>query len=355
MPTNRNMNAADWTILLVLSVIWGGSFFFIELAIDTVAPLTLVLIRVALAAAFLWIYLLVRRERVAMPPGAASAFLVLALLNNVIPFVMFVWAQQTITSGLASILNATTPIWGVIVAHLATADEKATPAKVAGVLLGFGGVALMIGPDLLGQLGTGVLAQLACLAATLCYALAGVWARRFRTMNVPPVAVATGQLTVSALVMLPLVLLFEPPWHMTAPSTQAWLALVGLALFCTSLAYILYFRLIASAGATNGLLVTFLIPITAILLGALILDEHLQPRHFAGMALIGAGLAAIDGRLFRRRSARSALTIRRTKRKPTKLMLTIAPAAHAFRAFFNACGRASECPTQVAAITPSTR
>jgi drug/metabolite transporter (DMT)-like permease len=306
MPTNRTMSTADWATLLLLSVIWGGSFFFIELAIDTVAPLTLVLIRVALAAAMLWIFLLVRGERLAMPPGAASSFLVLALLNNVIPFTMFAWAQQSITGGLASILNATTPIWGVIVANAFTADEKATPAKVAGVLLGFGGVALMIGPDFLGQIGTGVLAQLACLAATLCYALAGVWARRFRNMGVPPVAVATGQLTASTLVMLPLVLLFEPPWRAAAPSPQAWLALIALALFCTSLAYILYFRLVASAGATNSLLVTFLIPITAILLGALILDERLEPRHFAGMALIGAGLAAIDGRLWRagRRPAR---------------------------------------------------
>jgi drug/metabolite transporter (DMT)-like permease len=306
MPTNRTMSATDWATLLVLSVIWGGSFFFIELAIDTVAPLTLVLIRVALAAAMLWIFLLVRGERLAIPPGAAASFLVLALLNNVIPFTMFAWAQESITGGLASILNATTPIWGVIVANAFTADEKATPAKVAGVLLGFGGVALMFGPDFLGQIGTGVLAQLACLAATLCYALAGVWARRFRNMGIPPVAVATGQLTASTLVMLPLVLLFEPPWRAAAPSPQAWLALIALALFCTSLAYILYFRLVASAGATNSLLVTFLIPITAILLGALILDERLEPRHFAGMALIGAGLAAIDGRLWRagRRPAR---------------------------------------------------
>jgi drug/metabolite transporter (DMT)-like permease len=299
------MTARDWTILLALSVIWGGSFFFVEIALRSVAPLTLVLIRVAVAAAFLWIFLLARGERLAMPPGAAWSFLILALLNNVVPFTMFVWAQETITSGLASILNATTPIWGVIVAHACTADEKATPAKVAGVLLGFGGVALMIGPDFLGQIGTGALAQLACLAATLCYALAGVWARRFRNMGVPPVAVATGQLTASALVMLPLVLLFEPPWRAAALSLQAWMALGALALFCTSIAYILYFRLIASAGATNSLLVTFLIPITAILLGALILHEHLEPRHFAGMALIGAGLAAIDGRLFglRRRPA----------------------------------------------------
>jgi drug/metabolite transporter (DMT)-like permease len=299
--TNRAMTAADWTILLVLSLIWGGSFLFVGLAVHEIAPLSLVLVRVALAAAMLWPLLLARRERLVLPPGAPLAFLVLALLNNVVPFTLFVWAQQTIPSGLASILNATTPIWGVIVAHLFTADEKATPARVAGVALGFAGVAVMIGAGLLGQLVRDALGQLACLAATLCYALAGVHARRFKAMGVTPVAVATGQLTASALVILPLVLLFEPPWRAAAPSFHAWAAMIGLALLCTSLAYILYFRLIASAGATNALLVTFLIPIPAILLGALVLHERLEPRHFAGMALIGAGLAAIDGRLFRRK------------------------------------------------------
>ena len=299
MNANRTMTAADWAVLLVLSILWGGSFFFIEIALGTVTPLTLVLIRVGLAAVALWAWLLLRGERLSLPPGAAGAFLLLALLNNVVPFAMFAFAQQAIASGLASILNATTPIWGVIVAHLFTSDEKASPAKAAGVLLGFGGVAVMIGTDFLGQLGTGVIAQLACLAATLAYALAGVFARRFRAMGVTPVSVATGQLSASTLVMLPLVLLFEPPWRAAVPSTEALAALIALALLCTSLAYILYFRLIASAGATNGLLVTFLIPITAILLGALVLGERLEPRHFAGMALIGMGLAAIDGRLLR--------------------------------------------------------
>ena len=297
------MGREDWAILLFLSVIWGGSFFFIEIALASVQPFTLVLTRVALAAAMLWAFLWWRGQRLPMPPGAIGAWLVLGLLNNAVPFMLFAWAQEEITGGLASILNATTPIWGVLVAHLFTADEKATPGKVVGVLLGFAGVAVLIGTDFLSELGNGVWAQLACLAATLCYALAGVWARRFRRMGIEPTAVATGQLTAAALVMLPLVLLFEPPWLAAAPSAGAWLALGGLALFCTSLAYILYFRLLASAGATNSLLVTFLIPVTAILLGALFLGEMLEARSFAGMALITAGLAAIDGRLFRRRVA----------------------------------------------------
>lgn len=293
------MSGRDWAILIALSVIWGGSFFFIEVALPSVQPITLVLIRVSLAAAALWLYLAARRERLPLGRAILLAFLILALLNNVLPFILFAYAQQEITGGLASILNATTPIWGVIVAHLFTRDEKMTPAKVAGVLLGFGGVVVMIGADLLGEVGRNLLAQIACLFSTLCYALAGVYARRFKGLGVAPTGVATGQLTAASIVLLPLVLIFEPPWLAAAPAPEAWAALAALALLCTSLAYILYFQLLASAGATNSLLVTFLIPITAILLGSLLLGEVLEPRHFLGMGLIGLGLAAIDGRLLR--------------------------------------------------------
>jgi drug/metabolite transporter (DMT)-like permease len=291
------MNRTDWAILLILSVLWGGSFFFIGIAVHSVTPMTLVFLRVTLAAIFLWAWRIMRRDTLALPIDMVVALFVLALLNNVMPFVAFAWAQRTIPSGLASILNATTPLWSVIVAHVLTRDEKATPAKVVGVLLGLAGVAVMIGAGLLGHLGADVPAQLACLGAAASYAFASVYGRRFHAAGVTPIAVSTGQFTASATLLLPLVLLFEPPWHASAPSGQAWAALIGLAFFSTAIAYILYFRLLASAGATNSLLVTFLIPVTAILLGTLFLGERLAPRHFAGIALIGLGLAAIDGRL----------------------------------------------------------
>lgn len=296
------MSRADWAILLALSVLWGGSFFFIGIAVHSVTPLTLVLIRVTLASLFLWLYQAIRRAPLGLSLAHAPALIMLALLNNVMPFILFAWAQRTIPSGLASILNATTPIWGVIVAHLFTQDERLSANRIAGVLLGFAGVAIMIGADLLGQIGSHVAAQIACLLATLLYAFAGVWGRRFRALGVAPVGVATGSLTAAAIVLAPVVLLFEPPWRASAPTAEAWVALSALACFCTALAYILYYKLLASAGATNSLLVTFLIPITAILLGTFILGEQLAPRHFAGMALIGCGLAAIDGRLLRRRA-----------------------------------------------------
>jgi drug/metabolite transporter (DMT)-like permease len=295
------MGGSEWAILLGLSVLWGGSFFFIQVALRELAPFTLVLVRVALAASILLAVLKLSGRPLPFARATLWPFLLLALLNNAIPFSLFAWGQQHIASGLASILNATTPLWAVLVAHLFTADEKATPLKIAGVAVGFAGVAAMIGGDLLLELGgAGLLAQLACLAATLCYALAGVHARRFRRMGVPPITVSAGQLCASVLIMLPWVLLVEAPWRAPMPGTTTWLSMAALAIFCTALAYILYFRLIDRAGATNAILVTFLIPATAILLGATLLGEALALRHFLGLGLIALGLALIDGRMFAR-------------------------------------------------------
>jgi drug/metabolite transporter (DMT)-like permease len=296
------MGAREWATLILLSILWGGSFFFIGVAVESVAPFTLVLLRVLLGAATLLLVLQVAGQGLPFERRTVLPFLTLALLNNAIPFSLFAWGQQHIASGLASILNATTPLWAVLVAHVFTVDEKATPLKILGVAVGFAGAALMIGGDLLMSVAdANLLAQLACLAATLCYALAGVHARRFRHMGVSPIAVSAGQLSASVLLMLPLVLVFEPPWQAAAPSAEAWAAIAALGLFSTALAYILYFRLIDTAGATNAILVTFLVPATAILLGALFLGEALALRHFLGMGLIGLGLAAIDGRVFARR------------------------------------------------------
>lgn len=302
-PIRLRMGPSEWAILLLLSVLWGGAFFFIDVAVESVAPFTLVLLRVLLGAAILLLVLLVGGRGLPFERRMWGPFLVLALLNNAIPFSLFAWGQQHIASGLASILNATSPLWAVLVAHAFTDDEKATPLKILGVAVGFSGVALMIGGDLLLDIAdANLLAQLACLAATFSYALAGVHARRFRRMGVSPIAVSAGQLSATVLVMLPLVLIFEAPWRAAAPAPEAWAAIAALGLFSTAIAYILYFRLIDTAGATNAILVTFLVPATAILLGALFLGESLALRHFLGMGLIGVGLAAIDGRVFARRS-----------------------------------------------------
>lgn len=302
------MNRSDWTLLIALALIWGGAFFFISVIVQSVPPLTYVWLRLSIASAALWLFLSWRGERLGLPRSVWGSMLLLALLNNVIPFALFGWGQTHIASGLASILNATTPIWGVVVAHVFTRDERMTPARIAGVLLGFGGVAMMIGPSLLSSLGNNALAQLACVAASLSYALAAVWARRFKGLGLPPMTVTTGQLSVGAVVMLPVALVVDQPWLGPLPPAGAWAALLALALLCTAFAYVLYFRLIDSAGATNALLVTLLVPPTAILLGAAFLGEALAPHDFLGLVLIALGLAAIDGR------ALSALRPRRLRR-----------------------------------------
>ncbi|MCB9959301.1 MAG: DMT family transporter [Rhodospirillaceae bacterium] len=298
-PANRPMGALDWATLIALSLLWGGSFFFNQVAVADIPVFSVVVGRVALAAAIL--HAVVRLAGLAMPtdPKIWLAFLGMGLFNNAIPFSLIVWGQTQIGSGLASILNATTPLFTVLVAHRFTADEKITPARLAGVLVGLIGVAVMLGIDALGTLGASLAAQLACLAAALSYAAAGVFGRRFRTLGVSPLATATGQVTASSVLLAPVMLAVDRPWQMDLPGGEALGALVGLAALSTALAYILYFRLLANAGATNLLLVTFLIPVSAIALGVLVLGERLSAVHLAGMALIGLGLALIDGRLVR--------------------------------------------------------
>ena len=291
------MNGSDWVILGTLALIWGGAFFFIGVAVRHVQPLTYVWLRLTIAALGMWTFVKFRGGSIGLPRQVWGSMLVLALLNNAIPFALFGWGQTHIASGLASILNATTPIWGVVVAHFLTHDERMTPRKIAGVILGFGGVATMIGPSLLSNIGSNALAQLACVTAALMYALAAVWARRFRRLGISPLTVTTGQLTAGALIMFPVSMIVDRPWHHALPTLGAWGAIAALGLLCSAFAYVLYFRLIDHAGATNALLVTLLVPPVAILLGALFLDETLAPQDFIGLGLIALGLAAIDGRL----------------------------------------------------------
>lgn len=296
---SRSMGASEWVMLLTLSVLWGGSFFFVEVAVTALPVLTIVVLRVGLAAAALWAVVALLGRPVPRTPSVWLAFLGMGLLNNAIPFGLIVWGQTVIASGLASILNATTPLFTVVIAGLLLADERMTPMKLGGVAVGFAGVVVMIGLDALSSLGIGIAAQVAVLGAALSYALAGVFGRRFRRMGVDPVVTAAGQVTGSTLLIAPLVLALEAPWTLVAPPPAVWASVAGLALLSTALAYILYFRILERAGATNLLLVTFLIPVSAILLGWLVLGERLAPAHVAGMALIGAGLALIDGRLLR--------------------------------------------------------
>jgi drug/metabolite transporter (DMT)-like permease len=288
------MSAKAWGLLFLLSFLWGGSFVFNGVAVAELPPVTLVFLRIALAAAVLTAALGIRGQTLPRSGPEIRDVVVMGFLNNVVPFVLIVWAQKTIPGGLASILNATTPIFAVVLTHLMT-DEKATPLKVAGVVLGLAGVAVLVGFDRFDLGSTAVLSELACVAAAMFYGLSSVWGRRFRGR--PPLVTAAGQLTASSVMLLPVMLIVDTPWRLPMPSGAAIGAILALALVSTALAYILFFRILTLAGPTSAVLVTLLVPVFAILFGAVLLGERLEPQHFAGMGVIAIGLLAIDGRL----------------------------------------------------------
>lgn len=290
------MTFPQWGLLSLLAVLWGAAFFFGKVALGELPPFTVVLARFGLAALAMLVVVRLSGHRMPRDRGTWAGFVLLGLLNNFIPFSLIAWGQVHITSGLASILNATTPLFTALVAH-ALGQERLTPHRVAGVLLGMAGVAVLIGPGALRHLGTHTWSELAIVGAAVSYAFAGTYGRRFRAM--PAVVPVAGMLTTSALMALPIALGLDRPWT-ARPSAGVWGALLGLALLSTALGFLLYFRLLSSAGAINVMLVTLLIPVTALLLGSLVLGERVTPSALAGMALIGGGLLAIDGRLVSR-------------------------------------------------------
>ncbi|MFQ5970933.1 MAG: DMT family transporter, partial [Alphaproteobacteria bacterium] len=292
---SRTMGPTEWLLLILLSVLWGGSFFFVEVALAEVPPLTLVLVRVGLAAVVMTAFVYMRGERL---PGSLTlwgAFLVMGALNNLVPFTLITWGQTQIESGLAAILIATTPLFTVVLAHRFTGDERMAPNRLAGVAVGLCGVAVLIGPESLSGLGLYGLGQVAILGAALSYAGAGVYGRRFQ--GVPSTVASAAMLVSTTVMMAPIAIVTESPWTLANPTAITWGAVLGLAVASTALAYVIYFRILAVAGATNILLVTFLVPVSAVILGTLVLGERLGWTAFAGMALISLGLAAVDGRL----------------------------------------------------------
>ncbi|KQW28880.1 ABC transporter permease [Rhizobium sp. Root274] len=304
MQKNQSMGLTDWALLLALSVLWGGSFFFSKVALSEVPPLSVVLARVSIAALALFVYLRLRRQPIPTDAATWTAFFGMGLLNNLIPFTLLFWGQTQIASGLASILNATTPIFSILVAHMLTSDEGMTRNKLAGIVLGFTGVAALMAGNAMRAEGLPLLPIFACLGAALSYGFASVFGRRFRRLGISPATSAFGQVSATTLMMIPVVALADAPWHLPVPGVTTFAALLGLGLLSTALAYIIFFHILAVGGAINSSLVTLLIPVSAILLGYLFLGERLAFNHFAGMGLIALGLLSIDGRLFKRLSHR---------------------------------------------------
>ena len=294
------MTPLEWGYLMLLSVLWGGSFLFIELALRDLPVFSIGFARLFFATIGLYAAMLFMRLSLPRSLRGWLTCFFLGCFNNALPFSLLIWGQTHIASSIAAILIATTPLFTLVCAHFFTTDEKMTPARLAGVCLGILGVALMLMPGLDGGAGFHLLACLACLGTAFCYGICGVFARRFVMADNPPVSAATGQVLSAGILLLPMVLLVEQPWNLPMPQASSWAALIVMGLFSTAVAYVLYFRILLSAGAMNLSLVSLLVPATAVLLGIFVLKEQFQLNHVAGMALILIGLTALDAKLRRR-------------------------------------------------------
>jgi drug/metabolite transporter (DMT)-like permease len=284
----------SWLLLIILSVLWGGSFFFAGLALRELPPMTVALMRVALAAALIYPVFKMQGGRLPTDLAGWKPFVVMGLLNNVIPFSLVFAGQLRTSSGLASVLNATTPLFTVLVLA-AFGDEKLLLRRIAGVFMGLIGVYVLRDPSLV-QSASQTIGMLLCLGGALSYGFAGMWGRR-KFNKVPPLTTATCQLISSSVFMTIIAAAVDQPWQLPMPGLTTWAALFGLAGLSTALGYILFFRILARAGASNVMLVTLLIPVTAILLGVAVLGEPLSIREIAGALVIAASLLVIDGRV----------------------------------------------------------
>ncbi|MEZ5851191.1 MAG: DMT family transporter [Hyphomicrobiaceae bacterium] len=288
------MSSKQWLLLVFLSILWGGSFLFIGIAVHELPAFTIVLIRVGLAALLLMPLIWISGH--ALPRGISGwqPFAVMALFNNVLPFSLITLGQREVASGLASIINATTPLFALVIAHALSDDEKLVADKVAGVGCGLAGIAILMGPEAVLGRSSSLLGMTFCLLGCLSYGCAGFWGRRLR--QTPPLVSATCQLMCSTVVLAVLAGVVDRPWTLAMPSRTTILALVALAALSTAVAYIVFFRILSVSGPTNAMLVTLLIPISGVALGALVLHERVAARHIVGAVVIALGLVAIDGR-----------------------------------------------------------
>ena len=289
----------DWSLIGLLGVIWGGSFFFHAVIVKALHPILVVFLRVAIAACVLWIILVVKKQTMPRSLSLWQMFITMGCLNNAIPFMCIVWGQQHIASGLAAVLNATTPLFTVIFAAWLLNDESISVSKIVGVILGAIGVAIMMSNDLGAGFSPSLIGQGLILAAAISYAFAAIYGRRFKRMGISALMTATGQVTGSSLILIPFVLLYKPAQHIADATAAVWLSVIALAIVCTAFAYLLYFRILAAVGATNLALVTFVVPVSALLLGGLFLQEQIAVIQWVGIAVVALSLIVIDGRLLK--------------------------------------------------------
>lgn len=292
------MGALEWALLGLHSMLWGSAFFLAELAIPELPLTTIAAFRLIPAALLVVGICFALGYRLPAAWDAWVGFLALAVVNNITPMLLILWAQHQVTGGMAAVFNATTPLFGLFLGHFLTHDEKISSHKLAGILTGIAGVGVLVGLDVAAGAASGVLAKLALLGAALCYAAAGFYARNFAAT--PPFVLAAGQMIGACLLAIPLALLVDRPWALPRPSSTAVGAVVAMGLFGSALASLCYFTLIKRAGATNAMLVTLLLPVTPMILGSLFLGDSFTLREVAGAAIVALALVIIDGRLLRR-------------------------------------------------------
>jgi drug/metabolite transporter (DMT)-like permease len=296
--SHQVMGPVEWTMLIALSAIWGGSFYFFAVIIKELPVFTIVFLRVFLATLALWLIVLITRQQLPDFKSVWLNYFLMGFFNNVIPFSLIVWGESRVAPGLAAVLNATTPFFAVIIAHLSTENEKLTWNRMAGAIVGLAGVTALVGFDVIKNLGVDLLFQMAIVLASLSYGISTIFGRRFS--GIPPLSSAALQTAASSIMLFPLMLFIDHPQNLAIPSLNASLSLLALALLCTAFAYLIFFNIVKRAGMTNVTLVTLLVPVSAMILGAMFLNEQISFRHGVGMATIGFGLALIDGRIPRR-------------------------------------------------------
>jgi len=290
----RSLGITEWMLLVGLSILWGGSYLFMKLAVLTVPLFAIVLGRVSIAALALLIVLTISGTGIPKGRRIWLAFFGMGIFNNVIPMSLIVFSQNSISVGLASILNSITPLFTILVAHMTTNDERLTFRKLVGISFGFMGVVMLMGPELVDNFGVAALGEWACLGAALSYACANTFGRRFVQLGTKPMQTAFGQVVASTVILAPLVIVVDQPWTISDPGFLPVLSILALGLFCTALAYVIYFQILARSGATAIALVTFMIPPSAILMGWLALGEQISFQDFLGMSLIGVGLFSVN-------------------------------------------------------------
>jgi drug/metabolite transporter (DMT)-like permease len=292
----RGYQPVDYLLLLALSAIWGSSFLFIKLAVAAIPPMTLVAARLGLAALAMLLFLVATGRRLPRDRGIWTGFLMVAVVGNVIPFFLINWGEVTVDSSLAAIMLATNPLATMVLAHVFAPGERLTPMKGLGVAIGFGGIVVLVGPGALAGFGREVVSQLAIVGAACCYAATTVFVRRSRLIDLPPAVTSAGVLLVAAVVALPLALVIDRPWELPMPPAGALLSVVVLALLCTSVAFLILFRLLATTSATFVSLLNYLAPVLGAAWGALLLGESLGLDTLAALALIMVGLVLAQTR-----------------------------------------------------------